>query len=479
MKPPLSSRSAPALDRKTSPSSIGGILAGLSLSVLLSSLGTSIANVGLPTLAQAFDASFQQVQWIVLAYLLAVTSLIVGIGRLGDLIGRRHLLLGGIAVFTMASGLCAAAPTLTLLIAARAVQGMGAAVMMALTLAFVGDAIPKEKTGSTMGLLGTMSASGTALGPSLGGILIAAWGWKAIFSINLPLGMIAFGLAYRYLPADQQPPNADRPSFDIWGTLLLSLTLAAYALAMIGGGSLNLILLAATGIGLGLFIWVESRTQSPLIRVAMFRDSGLCRSLLTSAMVATIVMATLVVGPFYLTRTLEQEAIVVGLAMSVGPLVAALTGIPAGRMVDCFGTYRVTLGGLGAMVLGTMGLAAMPTYLGLAGYIAPLAVLTAGYALFQTANNTAVMTHSSSQGRGLLSALLNLSRNLGLITGASAMGTVFALGWGGSDIALATPQAVAVGMRTTFLVAAFVVMMALTIIMLGRKKSGQLKEPAA
>ncbi|MBR9970344.1 MFS transporter [Magnetospirillum sp. J10] len=460
-------------------SSIRGILAGLSLSVLLSSLGTSIANVGLPTLVQAFGASFQQVQWVILAYLLAITSLIVGIGRLGDLIGRRRLLLAGIAVFTLASGLCAIAPTLALLIAARAIQGVGAAVMMALTMAIVGDAIPKEKTGSTMGLLATMSASGTALGPSLGGVLIAAWGWKAIFSINLPLGMIAFGLAYRYLPADRRPSNADHPSFDIWGMVLLSLTLAAYALAMTVGGDLDLIFLAMTAIGLGLFFWLESRTQSPLIRVAMFRQSGLRGSLLSSALVATIVMATLVVGPFYLTKTLGQGAVIVGLTMSVGPLVAALTGIPAGRMVDCFGTYPVTLGGLGAMVLGALGLAVTPLSVGLAGYIVPLAVLTAGYALFQTANNTAVMTHVSDQGRGLVSALLNLSRNLGLITGASAMGAVFALAWSGSDVAQATAQAVATGMRTTFLVAACVAAAALAITILGRKKPGHEMEPAA
>ena len=113
--------------------------------MLLSSLGTSIANVGLPTLAQAFNASFQEVQWIVLAYLLAITTLIVSVGRLGDITGRRRLLLAGIFLFTVASVLCGAAPTLWLLIAARAAQGLGAAIMMALTMAFVGETVPKDK----------------------------------------------------------------------------------------------------------------------------------------------------------------------------------------------------------------------------------------------------------------------------------------------------------------------------------------------
>src|SRR6266481_9072298 len=133
--------------------SVRWALASLSLSMLLSSLGTTIANVGLPTLAQAFSASFQAVQWIVLPYLLAITTLIVSVGRLGDIIGRRRLLLGGISLFTAASLLCGVAPTLWLLITARAAQGLGAAIMMALTMAVIGETVPKAKTGSAMGLL--------------------------------------------------------------------------------------------------------------------------------------------------------------------------------------------------------------------------------------------------------------------------------------------------------------------------------------
>ena len=159
-------------------------LACLCLAILLPALGTSIANVALPTLAQAFDASFQQVQWIVLAYLLAITTLIVSVGRLGDIVGRRRLLLAGLVLFTAASVLCGTAPTLWLLIAARAAQGLGAAVMMAIAMALVGETVPKARTGRAMGLLGTMSAIGTALGPTLGGVLISGLGWQAIFLVK-------------------------------------------------------------------------------------------------------------------------------------------------------------------------------------------------------------------------------------------------------------------------------------------------------
>jgi EmrB/QacA subfamily drug resistance transporter len=465
LKPTNTGRDEALSGRTERTSSVRWSLASLSLSMLLSSLGTSIANVGLPTLAQAFNASFQEVQWVVLAYLLGITTLIVSVGRLGDLTGRRRLLLAGILLFTIASVLCGFAPTLWLLIAARAAQGLGAAIMMALTMAFVGETVPKAKTGSAMGLLGTMSAVGTALGPSLGGVLIAGFSWPSIFLVNVPLGILTFLLAHRYLPVDRRVPKVAGAGFDNLGTLLLALTLAAYALAMTIGrgrfGPLNMALLLAAVLGVGLFVRAEARAASPLIRLAMFRDPVLSASLAMSALVSTVMMATLVVGPFYLSRALGLDAAVVGLILSVGPLVAALTGVPAGRIADRFGGHRITIVGLVGMAGGASLLAVLPATLGIPGYIAPIVVITAGYALFQTANNTAVMADISPDQRGVISGMLNLSRNLGLITGASVMGAVFALASATIDVAMAHPAAVATAMRVTFAVGAILIGVAL------------------
>ena len=447
--------------------SVRWAMAGLSLSMLLSSLGASIANVGLPTMAEVFDASFQEVQWIVLAYLLAITTLIVSVGRIGDITGRRRLLVAGIVLFTAASALCGAAPTLWLLIAARAAQGLGAAIMMALTMAFVSETVPTSKTGSAMGLLGTMSAIGTALGPSLGGVLIAGLSWRAIFLVNVPVGIVALVLAHRYLPTDRPALKAERAGFDAVGTLLLALTLAAYALAVTLGrgafGPLNVALLVGAVVGVILFVRAEQRVASPLIRLAMFHNRTLRASLAMSALVSTVMMATLVVGPFYLSRGLGLEAALVGLVLSVGPLVAALTGVPAGRIADRFGAQRTTVVGLVCAVVGTVLVAVTPSTLGIVGYVGPLVIVTAGYALFQTANNTAVMADVSPDRRGVTSGLVNLSRNLGLITGASVMGAVFTLASATADITTAQPEAVATGMRITFAVAALLMAVALGI----------------
>lgn len=446
---------------------VRGILVALSLSVLLSSIGTSIANVSLPTLAQVFGASFQQVQWVVLAYLLSITTMVVSVGRLGDIVGRRRLLMIGVFLFTVASALCGSAPTLWLLIAARAAQGFGAAIMMALTMAFVGETGPKARVGSAMGLLGTMSATGTALGPSLGGLLISALGWQAIFLINVPLGLTILLLIHRYLPVDGNRQPHNRASFDVVGTFLLATTLAAYALAMTVGrghfGSRNMGLLVAALIGIGLFIVAERRAGSPLIRLALFRNASLSVSLTMSLLVSTVMMATLVVGPFYLSRTLGLSAGWLGLVLSIGPLFAAVAGVPAGRSVDGMGAHRMTRLGLIGLAAGCLLLSAMPASAGIVGYILPLVGLTVGYAFFQTANNTVVMMDVHPDQRGVISGLLNLSRNLGLITGASVMGALFTFASATSDITTAPPEAVATGMQITFAVAGALILLALVM----------------
>ncbi|MDX8440561.1 MFS transporter [Mesorhizobium australafricanum] len=449
-----------------------GALVSLSLAMLISSLSTSIANVALPTLSLAFAASFPAVQWVVLAYLLAITALIVSVGRLGDLVGRRLLLIAGLALFSAASLAAALAPSLALLIAARAVQGLGAAVMMALTIAFIGETVPKERTGSAMGLLGTMSAIGTALGPSLGGVLIAAFGWRSIFLVSAALGVVAVLAAWRFLPAGEAAGigaarGQARARFDMLGTLLLAATLAAYALAMTIAhghfGGLNLALLGMALTGAALFVAAEARVASPLVKLALLRDPVLAPSLAMNALVSTVMMATLVVGPFFLSRALGLSEAATGAVLSIGPVVSAFCGVIAGRVVDRLGAAAMVITGLVLMVAGCAALAVLPGLFGVAGYAAAVIVLTPGYQLFQAANNTAVMADVDNNERGVVSGMLSLSRNLGLVTGTAVMGAVFAFAVGTKDVAAAAPAAVAGGMGLTFAVAAGLVVLAVLL----------------
>jgi len=300
--------------------------------------------------------------------------------------------------------------------------------MLALTVALVREAVPKEKTGSAMGLLGTMSAIGTALGPSLGGVLLAGPGWRAIFLIMVPLGLVNLFLAFRYLPVDGQQAKFDGNDFDGMGILLLSLTLAAYTLAVTIGsgdfGHFNIALLLGAVLGGGLFVLTETKVASPLIQLAVFRDAVLSASLSMNLLASTVIMSTLVVGPFYLSRALGLNDALVGLVMSIGPVTSAMSGVPAGRIVDRLGAPAIVIVGLIQMAVGAFALSLLPGLFGTAGYSAALIILTPGYQLFLAANNTQVMMDVEADRRGVISGMLNLSHNLGLTTGASVMGAV-------------------------------------------------------
>lgn len=443
-----------------------GALVGLLLSVFLASLGTSAANVGLPTIAMVFGVSFPAVQWVVLAYLLAVTTMIVGAGRLGDILGRRRLLALGIAVFTGASLVAGLAPSFPLLIAGRAVQGLGAAMMMALSMAFVSEAVSASRVGRAMGLLGSMSAVGTALGPSLGGMLLTFPGWRALFLINVPFGLAALWCVHRHLPTSQTPAGGDR-FFDLCGTALLAVSLGAIALALTAGGqrseSTRIALLAGAVVGAVLFMRRQARARMPLLPPSLLRDAALGAALASNALVSCVMMSTLIVAPFHLTRALGLAPAAMGLTMTVGPVLTAISGVPAGRFVDNIGPFRAALVGLTAMLVGSVLLAALARTLHVAGYLGPICFLTVGYALFQAANNTAVMATADPRARGVVAGVLSLSRNLGLIAGASLMGAVFALGSGVRDIAVASADAVARGTRLTFAVAAMFVALAMAL----------------
>lgn len=389
----------------------------LAAAMLLASLGTSIANIALPTLAAAFSAPFAQVQSVVVAYLATLTVAVLIAGRLGDRYGSKSMLLAGLALFAVASLLCGVAPDLPMLIGARALQGVGAAFLMTLAMALMRQTASATGVGRAMGLLGTVSALGTALGPTLGGLLIATTGWRGIFWVQAPPAILALILAAILLPDD------------------------------------------------------PGRGGAPVVGLRAVATRALVPNLVVNVLVAAVMMTTLVVGPFFLGLGLGLAPTRVGLVMAVGPVISIFSGVPSGRLVDAFGSGRVLAVGLGMLTAGALLLALLPSILGVIGYVLAIVVLTPGYQLFQAANNTAALSDVPPDRRGTVSGLLGLSRNVGLIAGASVMGAVFALGVGTGDFAHAAPAAIAAGMRLTF-VAAGAMMIAALLVALGRYDAG-------
>ena len=264
-----------------------------------------------------------------------------------------------------------------------------------------------------MGLLGTISALGTALGPSLGGVVVAATGWRGIFLVQVPLAVLALGLTLAWLPRDTPP------------------------------------------------------ARRPLAAVGIWPDAALLPGLAVNLLVAAVMMTTLVVGPFYLGIGLRLGDVPVGLVMTVGPVISILGGVPSGRAVDAWGAARVVIAGLGLLAAGAFALAVLPGASGIGGYILGVAILTPGYQMFQAANNTAVLAGVARDRRGVIAGLLGLSRNLGLVLGASVMGALFALGVGTGDFQQATPAAITTGLRLVFGLAG-VLMVAALGVTLGR-----------
>lgn len=386
-----------------------GITITLALSMLLASLGTSIANIALPTLSLVFSAPFAQVQSVVVAYLVALTITVVIAGRLGDRYGLKPVLMTGLVIFAGASLLCSLATNLWLLVGARALQGIGAAFLMTLAMALARETAGKARIGRAMGLLATVSALGMAIGPSLGGLLVELTGWRSLFGLQLLLAVIALMFAAWSLPADNATSRL--PKISLWSVM----------------------------------------------------DSHLLPSLILNVLVFAIMMTTLTVGPYYLSLGLELKATLVGLVMAVGPVISVFSGVPSGRLVDSWGSHRVLLLGLSLLTAGALLLALLPNLLGVTGYILAIVVLTPGYQLFQAANNTGTLMDIPRERQGTVSGLLNLSRNTGAIIGASGLGAVFALGVGNAELAQASSTAIASGMQLTFLMAGAMMICAVVV----------------
>ena len=385
-----------------------GIAITLGLSMLLASLGTSIANIALPTLAEVFLLPFIQVQAVVIGYLISLTITVVIAGRLGDRYGCKSMLIVGLVIFSLASLLCSVAPSLWILVAARSFQGIGAAFLMTLAMALTRQTVSKSQLGRAMGMLGTISALGTALGPVLGGFLIVVSGWQSIFGLQFILAGIAIILARVLLPNDY------------------------------------------------------IKKEIPAL-TSLQTDQNITPNLMVNLLVAAVMMTTLVIGPFYLSLGLNLDQIQVGLIMGIGPVVAILSGIPSGRLVDRWGSRYIVITGLIFLIIGSSMLAILPKLMGISGYIMPIIILTSGYQLFQAANNTMTLADVPKARQGIVSGLLSLSRNMGLIIGASVMGAIFSFGVGTNQLTQATALAIIDGMQLTFICAGALMVVGLLI----------------
>lgn len=402
-------------------------LLGPCLSLVLAALGTSTAAVTLPALSRDFQGASLDTTLVVSIYILATTALIVPVGRVGDLIGKRSVLTLGLSLHIIGAILAFYAPTLPILVAGRFVQGAGAAAMMAMPLALVRDFVTPGRVGRWMGLMGTMSAIGTASGPALGGAIIAAFDWRAVYLLQIPVALVALFLCLVCLRSNHRSDTPPDINFAGAGALAVFLAALTFLISDVANGFdlFTIMLFAVVLVAFTGFLAIESRTKNPVIPFELLRSAHLRFSLVMNAMVSLVMMGILVIGPFFLTGGLGLTTVQMGLAMSVGPISAALSGIPAGRFTDRIGPRRAVLVGASALTIATAAMAVLPCVSGLGGFIVAFMLLAPSYQVFLAALNTSVMEYASEQDRGVTSGVLNLSRNFGFILGASAISALF------------------------------------------------------
>ena len=449
------------------------VMAAVGMGIILATIDGSIVNVALPTLQRAFDTGFALVQWVVLAYLLTITTLMLSVGRLGDMFGKKPLYTAGFVIFTAGSALCGLAPSVGWLIAFRVLQAIGASMLMALGMAIVTEAFPPSERGKALGISGSMVSIGIVLGPVVGGLIIGALSWHWIFYVNLPVGIVGTLMVLRFVPAGR-PVGGQR--FDWLGALLLVASLMSLLLAMtLGqqggfGQPVVLALAAAWLLLLAAFLAVEWKSPQPMIDLRLFRNRLFNVNLVTGFVTFVSMAGTIILIPFYLENVMGYSPRSVGLLLAVVPVAVFFTAPLSGALSDRVGTRPIAVAGLAIMLLGFLAVSTLSLDTTSAGYILRYLPVGIGIGIFQSPNNSAVMGAVPRERLGIASGLLSITRSLGQTTGIAVLGALWAsrvAAYSGSTLsggATSAPAAAQVaGLNDTFRVV--VVLMAMALLL--------------
>ena len=406
-------------------------LIGLCLGVFMFTLDASIVNVALPTLVAAFGTTFATVQWVVLAYLLIATALVMAAARLGDIHGKKRAYLAGLAIFTLGSLLCGLSPSAGWLIAFRALQGLGAVFVSALGAAIVGEMFAANERGRALGMIGSAVLLGVALGPSVGGFIIQLVGWRWMFLVNIPVGIAAMSVVYRFVP--DIPGRPASAGLDWPGTLLACVMLGGLALGLTWGQRdgfetpLVVTLLAVAVVGFAAFLYVEARVASPILDLRVFRNKPFATGLLMGYLVFLVLGGTGFLQPFFLEVMAHYPTAKVGLLLAVSPIVGGVTAPMGGALADRIGPRWVALAGLLLVALGCLLFTSIDEHVSVWGFAFRVAPVGLGMGLFNAANNSSVLNAVPRDQLGIASAMLSLMRTLGQTTGVPVIASIFSL----------------------------------------------------
>ncbi len=406
------------------------VFALVSIGIFMSTLDGSIVNIALPVIMEDLNSSLSVIEWVMMIYLLTVSSLLLSFGRLSDIRGRRWVYSRGLLIFAAGSLFCGMASTARWLIAARAFQGVGAAMIMSCTPALVADAFPAAERGKALGMMGTVVASGLTLGPALGGWIVSILSWQFIFYINVPIGIVAAWIVARILKGSAADEIRPEP-FDWAGALLLTFSLAPFIYAVSRGydwgyGSLSFLLLcglsAAALIGL---VIAERHIDPPLIDPAILKIRMFTLPLISAMILFVGLFVLIFLMPFFMIHPMGVPVQHAGYVMVIPFFFLFLLSPISGSLSDRIGSRVLCTVGLGGLSAGLFFLSRLTPDAGFIDIGWPMALAGVGTAIFVPPNNAAIMSAVPRPRVGVASATLAASRNLGMVFGVTLAGTLF------------------------------------------------------
>lgn len=453
------------------------------MSTFMSALDGSIINVALPRMARDLGVTTSSIQAVATSYLIVIVGTVLLFGRLGDIFGKSKVFNAGIGLFTAGSLLCGLSGSFGLLIASRVIQAVGASAMMANNQGIITELFPTQDRGKALGFTGTAVALGSLIGPGLGGLIVGAARWEFIFLINIPVGLAVLYYGLRLLPEGHRNPSGQ---LDVPGAVLFMLSIVPLFIGLNEGlhmGFASPIILsgfAVSVIAFIAFIAVENRRDHPLVDLVIFRNGLFSLSILCAFITFIAIFCNNIMLPFYLQDVLGYAPQHAGLIMMAYPVILMVVAPVSGHMSDKMGSEVLTLVGL---LMISAGLAMMASLGGVAKPLSILlyiAVMSVGMGLFQSPNNSLIMSTVPKTKLGIAGSISALVRNMGMVSGIALATTLLysmmslQVGYPVTDYLPGRSDAFLYGMRAVYLTAAAISLTgaALTFIrLIGRRGS--------
>lgn len=445
------------------------ILIVLNIFTFMSTLDGSIVNIALPEISKQLNLPMAQITWVTTGYLMAICAAILVFGKLGDIVGKIRIFKIGTIVFIIGSLLCGLSASLPVLIVSRIIQALGASMTMANSQGIVTDIFPASERGKALGLIGTFVSLGSIAGPSLGGVIVSTLGWEYIFWVNIPIGLIAIILAWKVLPKDLTKVKS---SIDIPGSMLFSLFIVSlFAGLLLGqqlgyGDSRIVSALIVAGITFIAFIWTEIRRQEPLLQLSLFKNPLFSLSILCGFLIFTANFSFNIIAPFYAQSILNLSPFDSGFLLMLFPITMVIVAPLSGALSDKIGSEFLTFAGLIVMVIAQFGLAQLHDGSSVALVGLWIAMLGIGNGLFQSPNNSLIMSNAPRSQLGSAGSVNSLVRNVGMVVGITVATTILfhvmsnKAGYRVTGIILDRPELFLDGMHVVFMTSAVITLVA-------------------